>query len=82
MILRNFRKQIENIINESKLPIDCVYFVFKDIINELENIYSQEIVKEESLRRAETINQEESVDNINESKNSIIEEKNHNDSNN
>lgn len=46
MVLRDLRKNIEDIINQSNLSIDCIYFVFKDLMNEIENIYSQEIQKE------------------------------------
>lgn len=46
MVLRDLRKNIENVVNQSNLSIDCIYFVFKDLMNEIENIYSQEIQKE------------------------------------
>ncbi len=48
MILRDMRKQIENIINQSGLPIDMIYFLFKDILIEIENIYNQECIKEDA----------------------------------
>lgn len=47
MILRDFRKQIEDIINQSGLPIDAVYFVLKDILNEATQIYENTIREEE-----------------------------------
>lgn len=47
MILRNLRKQIEDTINNSGLPIDAIYFVLKDILNEVIEIYNNEITKEE-----------------------------------
>lgn len=47
MILYNFRKDLENLINNSGLPIDAAYFVLKDIMHEMDNIYKQEIKKEE-----------------------------------
>lgn len=46
MVLRDLRKNIENVVNQSNLSIDCIYFVFKDLMNEIENIYSQEIQRE------------------------------------
>ena len=46
MILRDLRKNIEDIVNQSNLSIDCIYFVFKDLMNEIENIYNQEIQRE------------------------------------
>lgn len=47
MILYKFRKDLENLINNSGLPIDAAYFVLKDIMYEMDNIYKQEIKKEE-----------------------------------
>lgn len=63
MILRDMRKQIENIINQSGLPIDMIYFLFKDILIEIENIYNQECIKEDAAASAkeaqdETVAQE------------------------
>lgn len=43
MILYQFRKQIENLINSSGLPIDGAYFVIKDVFNELAGLYEQQI---------------------------------------
>ena len=47
MIFRNFRKQIENIINQSGLPIDAIYFVLKDVLAEVSEIYQKEMSKED-----------------------------------
>lgn len=58
MILRDFRKQIENTINNSGLPIDAIYFVLKDILNEVTEIYNNEIAKEE-IQKAEQENSKE-----------------------
>ena len=54
MILRYVRKQIENIINQSGLPIDAIYFVLKDILNEVTEIYNNEIAKEEMANISDT----------------------------
>lgn len=51
MILKDFRKQIEDIINQSGLSIDAVYFVLKDILNEVTQIY-ENVAKEEELQTA------------------------------
>lgn len=51
MILKNFRKQIEDIINQSGLSIDAVYFVLKDILNEVTQIY-ENVAKEEEQQAA------------------------------
>ena len=51
MILKDFRKQIEDIINQSGLSIDAVYFVLKDILNEVTQIY-ENVAKEEEQQAA------------------------------
>lgn len=61
MIFRSFRKQIEDIINQSGLPIDAVYFVIKDIYNEVTEVYSNEIAKEEEEARRASSEQAEGV---------------------
>ena len=62
MILRNFRKQIENIINQSGLPIDAIYFVVKDILNEVSEIYNNEVTKEEMQKIEQENSKEEAKD--------------------
>ena len=62
MILRNFRKQIENIINQSGLPIDAIYFVVKDILNEVSEIYNNEVAKEEMQKIEQENSKEEAKD--------------------
>lgn len=52
MILRDFRKQLEKVINESGLPIDAIYFVLKDILNEATQIYENTIREEEQQQAA------------------------------
>lgn len=61
MILRDLRKNVENIINQSGLSIDCIYFVFKDLMNEIENIYNQEIQKE-LIEQQENKNNDENIE--------------------
>lgn len=58
MILRDMRKQVENIINQSGLPIDAIYFVLKDILNEVTEIYNNEIAKEEMKNISETTDED------------------------
>lgn len=62
MILRDFRKQIENIINQSGLPIDAIYFVLKDILNEVSEIYNNEVAKEEMQKIEQENSKEETKD--------------------
>ena len=46
MILDNFKKSITDVINASGLTIDAVYFVMKDIMNEVVEIYNQQLQQE------------------------------------
>ena len=59
MIFRNFRKQIENIINQSGLPIDAIYFVLKDVLAEVSEIYQREMSKEDQEAAAAAQEKEE-----------------------
>ena len=63
MIFRNFRKQIENIINQSGLPIDAIYFVLKDVLVEVSEIYQKEISKEDQEAAAAAQEKEEDEEN-------------------
>ena len=40
LILRKFRKQLEELVNNSGLPIDAIYYVLKDVVIEVEGIYN------------------------------------------
>ena len=48
LYLNNLRKQLENIINNSGVPVDAAYYVIKDILNELTEIIMNEINKEKT----------------------------------
>lgn len=50
LVLKNLRKQMEDAINNSGLPIDAIYFVLKDILNEVTQIY-ENVAKEEELQQ-------------------------------
>lgn len=63
MIFRNFRKQIENIINQSGLPIDAIYFVLKDVLAEVSEIYQKEMTKEDQEAAAAAQEKEEDEEN-------------------
>lgn len=63
MIFRNFRKQIENIINQSGLPIDAIYFVLKDVLTEVSEIYQKEMSKEDQEAAAAAQEKEEDEEN-------------------
>lgn len=52
LVLKNLRKQMEDAINNSGLPIDAVYFVLKDILNEATQIYENTIREEQQQQAA------------------------------
>lgn len=45
MKLVKFRKEIEEIINKNQLNIDEVYYVMKDIMNDISILYVNELKK-------------------------------------
>ena len=49
LYLNSFRKDLENLINHSNLPIDAAYYVLKDVMVEVEGLYRQEIEKEAAI---------------------------------
>jgi hypothetical protein len=49
MILYEFRKDLENLINNSGLTIDAAYFVLKDVMSEIDELYKQEIKREATM---------------------------------
>ena len=57
MILNDFKNNLVKNIQESNLPIDAIYFVMKDIMNEVINTYNS--VLEQKKNAAETAAQSE-----------------------
>lgn len=47
MLLQEFRQNISNTINTSNLPIDAVYYVLKDVLNEVADIMNQQLRQEQ-----------------------------------
>lgn len=52
MLLNDFKINILNIINKSKISVDGVYYVLKDILNEVAEIYNQQLIKEQQANAA------------------------------
>lgn len=46
MILKDLKDNLINTINSSNLSIDAVYFVLKDLMNDIDRLYQQETQKE------------------------------------
>ena len=51
LVLKDFRKKCEDLLNNSGLPIDAIYYVLKDVFNEVTDVYNQEIQKEEMIKK-------------------------------
>lgn len=62
MILRDFRIKIADIINNSQLPIDAVYYTLKDVMIEIENLYNEECYKEDLQQAEERENAEVEIE--------------------
>lgn len=54
MILYNFRRDLENLINNSGLSIDAAYFVLKDIMSEIDSLYREQIEKEAAMAASQS----------------------------
>ena len=49
MILYKFRQDLENLINNSGLTIDAAYFVLKDVMGEIDELYREQIKREAAI---------------------------------
>lgn len=47
LLIRNFKQQIIETINESQLPAGATLFVLKDILNELKTVYENACLESE-----------------------------------
>lgn len=54
MILYKFRKDLENLINNSGLTIDAAYFVLKDVMSEINELYKEAVASASYKEDAET----------------------------
>lgn len=41
-----FRQSLYDLINEAHLPINLVYYIIKDLFNNIENLYKESLEKE------------------------------------
>ena len=54
MILYEFRKDLENLINNSGLTIDAAYFVLKDVMGEIDELYREAVASASYKENAAT----------------------------
>lgn len=48
MLLNDLRKNITDTIIQSNLSIDCIYFVLRDIMTEVVDLYNKQLENEEN----------------------------------
>lgn len=51
LILNNLKEQIIELINNSKLPVDAIYLILKDLFTDINVLYQQEITKEKQQQK-------------------------------
>lgn len=79
MILDNFKNKIIQDIQQSNLSIDAIYFVFRDIMNEIVDNYNRVLEQEKNAEMAAQVEkQPESVSNEADSAADNIEKKEEN----
>lgn len=52
-LINIFKENMSNVINNSQLPIGIVYYVLKDLLIEVEEVYEKSLQKESQERLAE-----------------------------
>lgn len=52
MIFNNLRKNITDLINQSGIPIDGVYYILKDILAEVVEVMNQQSQAEQQMAKA------------------------------
>lgn len=63
--LNNFRKELLEKINDSQLPIGVVYYIVKDIFNDIATAYESAVLnelKEQAIQEAQKLQEEQKED--------------------
>ena len=63
--LNNFRKELVEKINDSQLPIGVVYYIVKDIFNDITTAYESAVLnelKEQAIQEAQKLQEEQKED--------------------
>ena len=61
MYLFDLREDLAKVLNDSKLDIDMVYFVMKDLMEEVTEIYNRECAVVRRQKEAERLKKEQEV---------------------
>lgn len=68
MILNDFKQNIVQLINNSNLSVEIVYYVLKDVTAEISNLYNQELQKEQLMKEQQKQEGEKKEENNNDVK--------------
>lgn len=66
MRMNDFKNKLLNIINESKLSIEEVYYIWKDLFDEISITYNNTIVQEKNQQKEKEIEKENNNEEIQE----------------
>ena len=66
MRMNDFKNKLLNIINESKLSIEEVYYIWKDLFDEISITYNNTIIQEQNQKKEEKIEKENNNEEIQE----------------
>ena len=66
MRMNDFKNKLLNIINESKLSIEEVYYIWKDLFDEISITYNNTIIQEQNQKKEEKIEKENNSEEIQE----------------
>ena len=65
-LINVLKENMTNVINNSQVPIGAVYYVLKDLLSEVEEVYTQSLRKESEERLAEIREMEKEKEDVKE----------------
>ena len=66
MRMNDFKNKLLNIINESKMSIEEIYYIWKDLFDEISITYNNTIIQEKNQKKEEKIEKENDNEEIQE----------------
>lgn len=52
--MEQLREQLTNLINNSQLPAECVFYIFKDVFRDLQEQYAEILRQQRILQQQQT----------------------------
>lgn len=65
-LINVLKENLTNVINNSQVPIGAVYYVLKDLLSEVEEVYTQSLRKESQEKLAEIERMEKEKEDVKE----------------